>query len=67
MDKSIKNMKRENELLDAVKSSNISSVQRILSKCRSGKSSKLNLKIFQHSIQFFRYSFSKKNQSQFSR
>ncbi|CAF0792935.1 unnamed protein product [Adineta steineri] len=31
-------MKRENELLDAVKSSNISSIQRILSKCRSGKS-----------------------------
>ncbi|CAF2469000.1 unnamed protein product [Rotaria sp. Silwood2] len=37
MDKSIKSMKRENELLDAVKSSNISSVQRILFKCRSGK------------------------------
>ncbi|CAF0850929.1 unnamed protein product [Adineta ricciae] len=37
MDKSIKSMKRENELLDAVKSSNTSSVQRILSKCRSGK------------------------------
>ncbi|CAF3904007.1 unnamed protein product [Rotaria sordida] len=30
-------MKRENELLDAVKSSNISAVQRILLKCRSGK------------------------------
>jgi hypothetical protein len=40
-------MKRENELLDAVKSSNTSSVQRILSKCRSGKSSKLKIKIFQ--------------------
>ncbi len=42
MDRSIKSMKRENELLDAVKSSNISSVQRILSKCRSGKTSKLS-------------------------
>ncbi|CAF3532897.1 unnamed protein product [Rotaria socialis] len=37
MDKSIKSMKRENELLDAVKSSHTSSVQRILVKCRSGK------------------------------
>lgn len=40
MDKSIKSMKRENELLDAVKSSNVASVQRILTKCRSGKTSK---------------------------
>lgn len=40
MDKSIKSMKRENELLDAVKSSHASSVQRILLKCRSGKTSK---------------------------
>lgn len=40
MDKSVKGMKRENELLDAIKSSSISSVQRILSKCRSGRSSK---------------------------
>ncbi|CAM4769653.1 unnamed protein product [Rotaria magnacalcarata] len=37
MDKSIKSMKRENELLDAVKSSHTSAVQRILVKCRSGK------------------------------
>jgi hypothetical protein len=43
MDRSIKTMKRETELLDAVKSSNTSSVQRILSKCRSGKSSKLEI------------------------
>jgi hypothetical protein len=40
MDRSNKNIKRENELLDAIKSLNICAVQRILSKCRSGKSSK---------------------------
>jgi hypothetical protein len=40
MDRSNKNIKRENELLDAIKSSNTCAVQRILSKCRSGKNSK---------------------------
>jgi hypothetical protein len=39
MDRHSKNMKRENELLDAIKTSNTYVVQRILSKCRSGKSS----------------------------
>ncbi len=40
MDRHSKNMKRENELLDAIKSSNICAVQRILFKHRSGKTSK---------------------------
>jgi hypothetical protein len=37
MDRSNKNIKRENELLDAIKSSNLCAIQRILSKCRSEK------------------------------
>jgi len=42
MDRSNKNTKREHELLDAIKSANIHAIQRILSKCRSTKSSKNN-------------------------
>lgn len=43
MDKS-KSLKRENELIDAVKTSNLSAVQRVLLKCRSGKTNTVSPK-----------------------